>query len=108
MKHLLSVLSVSLFLLPSCTPQVKQASDKEVAAKADSIVQQRQAEVKKAAADDLEKRMAIEVKAKADSIVDVRLHGAPKVVMSQEDSIQADRRKMFEQMKRKRRDTTAR
>lgn len=108
MKPFLPVLFISLFLLSSCTPQVKRVSDKEVAAKADSIVRQRQADIKKAAADDLEKRMAIEVKAKADSIVDVRLHGVPKVIMSQEDSLQANRRQMFEQMKRKRRDTTTR
>lgn len=64
---------ICLFITATaCNTKVKKVSEKEIAARADSIIKNSVPAIDSQAMDDLEKRVTIEVKAKADSIVAAR------------------------------------
>lgn len=56
--------------MTACKKEERMMTKKEIVAKADSIIATRMDELNRLAAEDLDRRMSIEVKAKADSIVD--------------------------------------
>lgn len=64
-------------VLTSCSDRQKALTQSEINAKVDSLVGVKVQELARQSAEDLDRRMSIEVKAKADSIVQVRTTGAP-------------------------------
>ena len=71
------MLLLGLVVLISCQHPEIQLSKQQIKFKADSIFSTRIDELHKAAAEDLDRRQAIEVKAKADSIVDAYTKAHP-------------------------------
>jgi hypothetical protein len=74
-RRILLSLSVLTVLISACGPDEVAIQQSAVDAKVDSLVGLRIESVTKQAAEDLEKRQAIEVKVKADSIVQARMSG---------------------------------
>lgn len=72
---------LSFFLL-SCRPQLKKPlTPAQIQAKTDSIVATRVDDIKKQSAEDLDRRISIEVKIKVDSLIAVCMQGQqPQVV----------------------------
>ncbi len=71
MKGLVTI--ACLVLLASCAKEERTLTQKEIKAKADSIIATKVPSLEEQAAIDLDARMSIEVKAKTDSIVNAYL-----------------------------------
>lgn len=71
MRKVVLAIGLSSIIFSACQEKQKTLTPKEIKAKADSIIATRVEYLNKQAAEDLDRRSAIEVKAKADSIVDV-------------------------------------
>lgn len=78
MKNGKILLILVMVLMAACSKPVKPAKPVDINKTVDSIVQTKIGNLKMEAADDLDKRMAIEVKAKTDSIVAANNGSAPK------------------------------
>lgn len=70
MKKVVLAIGLLSVVFASCQEKQKTLSPKEIKAKADSVFATRVEYLNKQAAEDLDRRSAIEVKAIADSIVD--------------------------------------
>ena len=70
MRKVVLAIGLLSIVLTACQEKQKTLTPKEIKAKADSIIGTRVEYLNKQAAEDLDRRSAIEVKAKADSIVD--------------------------------------
>jgi len=99
-------LSLCFMAVISCNPQVKKMPEKEIQAKADSIVKERITNIDEQAAEDLEKRITIEVKAKADSIIAVRTNGVPRDTIIPQQDVAETPEALFRARKKKRQHDT--
>ncbi|OSZ78760.1 hypothetical protein CAP35_11080 [Chitinophagaceae bacterium IBVUCB1] len=71
MKGFPTIASITLMaLLAACAKEERTLTQKEIKAKADSIIATKLPSIEEQAAIDLDARISIEVKAKTDSIVD--------------------------------------
>jgi hypothetical protein len=68
----LALVALLIVFLCSCKAEPQKAlTETEIKAKVDSILVVRSVEIKNQAAEDLDRRMAIEVKVKADSMIQI-------------------------------------
>lgn len=80
MKRIVLAIGTLSVLFAACQEKQKTLTTKEIKAKADSIIATRTEYLNKQAAEDLDRRSAIEVKAKADSIVEAYKAAHPEQV----------------------------
>ncbi|OJW81158.1 MAG: hypothetical protein BGO69_04470 [Bacteroidetes bacterium 46-16] len=73
MKYPVWIIVLLCLFFMACSRKEKETvlTSKDIQARTDSIVAEKTAEINRQVAEDLDRRMSIEVKAKADSIVQV-------------------------------------
>jgi hypothetical protein len=74
-RNILTLLATAV-VLASCSDRKKELTQTEIKAKVDSLVGVKLQDLARQSAEDLDRRMSIEIKAKADSIVAARTTGA--------------------------------
>lgn len=89
-KVVLAIGFLSIVGFSACQEKQKTLTNKEIKAKADSIFATRVEYLNKQAAEDLDRRSAIEVKAKADSIVEAYKAAHPEQVAQPIQTMQPD------------------
>lgn len=90
MKRIVLAIGTLSVLFAACQEKQKTLTTKEIKAKADSIIATRAEYLNKQAAEDLDRRSAIEVKAKADSIVEAYKAAHPEQVAQPVQTVQPD------------------
>jgi len=80
-RNLVTLLAAA-FILASCKDRQRALTETQIKAKVDSLVGIKVQELATQSAEDLDRRMSIEVKAKADSIVQARLSGTTATTTS--------------------------